>query len=105
MSGRVREGPRRVDRFRLPRRRDPRADARARRRPPGRRGAGPVARGADGRLPRGVPPGGRPAATPGGGCVSLEFERVITANWGDDSVRSLAGYEAKGGYAGLRTAL
>ncbi len=37
--------------------------------------------------------------------MSLEFERVITANWGDDSVRSLAGYEAKGGYAGLRTAL
>ena len=35
----------------------------------------------------------------------MEFERVITANWGDDSVRSLAGYEAKGGYAGLRTAL
>ena len=37
--------------------------------------------------------------------MSLEFERVITANWGDDSVRSLAGYEAKGGYVGLRTAL
>ena len=37
--------------------------------------------------------------------MSLAFERVITANWGDDSVRSLAGYEAKGGYAGLRTAL
>jgi NADH-quinone oxidoreductase subunit F len=37
--------------------------------------------------------------------VSLEFERVITANWGDESVRSLAGYEAKGGYSGLRTAL
>ena len=36
----------------------------------------------------------------GGGRVSLEFERVITANWGDDSVRSLEGYEAKGGYAG-----
>ncbi|MGZ5212912.1 MAG: NADH-quinone oxidoreductase subunit NuoF [Actinomycetota bacterium] len=37
--------------------------------------------------------------------MSLEFERVITANWGDDSVRSLGGYEAKGGYAGLRMAL
>ena len=36
--------------------------------------------------------------------MSLEFERVITANWGDDSVRSLAGYEAKGGYEGLRPA-
>ena len=34
--------------------------------------------------------------------MSVEFERVITANWGDDSVRSLAGYEAKGGYVGLR---
>jgi len=37
--------------------------------------------------------------------VSLEFERVITANWGDDSVRSLEGYEAKGGYAALRKSL
>jgi NADH-quinone oxidoreductase subunit F len=37
--------------------------------------------------------------------VSVEFERVITANWGDDSARSLDGYEAKGGYAGLRKAL
>jgi NADH-quinone oxidoreductase subunit F len=37
--------------------------------------------------------------------VSLAFERVITANWGDDSVRSLRGYEEKGGYRGLRKAL
>ncbi len=37
--------------------------------------------------------------------MSPEFERVITANWGDDSVRSLAGYEAKGGFVGLRLAL
>jgi len=37
--------------------------------------------------------------------MSLGFERVITANWGDDSVRSLEGYEAKGGYRGLRAAL
>ena len=37
--------------------------------------------------------------------MSPEFERVITANWGDDSVRSLQGYEAKGGYRGLRKAL
>ena len=37
--------------------------------------------------------------------MRLEFERVITANWGDESVRSLHGYEAKGGYAGLRKAL
>ena len=37
--------------------------------------------------------------------MSLAFERIITANWGDDSVRSLEGYEAKGGYAGLRKAL
>ena len=70
--------------------------------PPGGRGARSVARRADGRLPRGIPPAGRPATAPGGGRVSLEFERVITANWGDDSVRSLDGYEAKGGYAGLR---
>ena len=37
--------------------------------------------------------------------MSLEFERVITAHWGDDSVRSLEGYEAAGGYRALRTAL
>ena len=37
--------------------------------------------------------------------MSLAFERVITANWGDDSVRSLRGYEDKGGYRGLRKAL
>jgi NADH-quinone oxidoreductase subunit F len=37
--------------------------------------------------------------------VSLEFERVITAHWGDDTVRSLEGYEAAGGYRALRTAL
>ena len=37
--------------------------------------------------------------------MSPEFERVITANWGDDSVRSLQGYEAKGGYRGFRKAL
>ena len=37
--------------------------------------------------------------------MSVAFERVITANWGDESVRSLAGYEAKGGYVGLRLAL
>jgi NADH-quinone oxidoreductase subunit F len=37
--------------------------------------------------------------------MSPEFERVITANWGDDNVRSLAGYEAKGGFVGLRLAL
>ena len=37
--------------------------------------------------------------------MSLAFERVITAHWGDDSVRSLEGYEAKGGYQGLRKAL
>ena len=37
--------------------------------------------------------------------MSPEFERVITANWGDDSVRSLQGYEVKGGYRGFRKAL
>ena len=37
--------------------------------------------------------------------MSLEFERVITAHWGDDTVRSLEGYEAAGGYRALRTAL
>jgi NADH-quinone oxidoreductase subunit F len=37
--------------------------------------------------------------------VSPSFERVISANWGDDSVRSLQGYEAKGGYVALRKAL
>ena len=37
--------------------------------------------------------------------MSVAFERVITANWGDESVRSLAGYEANGGYVGLRLAL
>jgi NADH-quinone oxidoreductase subunit F len=37
--------------------------------------------------------------------VSLEFERVITQHWGDDSVRSLEGYEAAGGYRALRAAL
>jgi NADH-quinone oxidoreductase subunit F len=37
--------------------------------------------------------------------VSLQFERVITAHWGDESVRSLEGYEAKGGYRALRKAL
>ncbi len=37
--------------------------------------------------------------------MSLEFERVITAHWGDDSVRSLEGYESKGGYRALRKAL
>ena len=37
--------------------------------------------------------------------MSVAFERVITANWGDESVRSLVGYEAKGGYVGLRLAL
>ena len=37
--------------------------------------------------------------------MSLEFERVITAHWGDDTVRSLEGYEAVGGYRALRTAL
>ncbi len=37
--------------------------------------------------------------------MSFAFERVITANWGDDSVRALEGYEAKGGYQGLRAAL
>ena len=31
--------------------------------------------------------------------------RVISANWGDDSVRSLDGYVAKGGYRALRKAL
>jgi NADH-quinone oxidoreductase subunit F len=37
--------------------------------------------------------------------VSVSFERVITANWDDDSVRSMQGYEDKGGYRGLRKAL
>ena len=37
--------------------------------------------------------------------MSLEFERVITAHWGDESVRSLEGYEVAGGYRALRTAL
>ena len=37
--------------------------------------------------------------------MSLDFERVITAHWGDDTVRSLEGYEAAGGYRALRTAL
>ena len=37
--------------------------------------------------------------------MSPEFERVITANWGDEDVRSLAGYEAKGGFVGMRLAL
>jgi NADH-quinone oxidoreductase subunit F len=37
--------------------------------------------------------------------VSLGFDRVITAHWGDESVRSLEGYEATGGYAALRKAL
>jgi NADH-quinone oxidoreductase subunit F len=32
-------------------------------------------------------------------------ERILTARWGDDSVIPLAGYEAAGGYAALRTAL
>jgi NADH-quinone oxidoreductase subunit F len=32
-------------------------------------------------------------------------ERVITQHWGDDAVRSLAGYEAAGGYRALRRAL
>ena len=37
--------------------------------------------------------------------MSLGFDRVITAHWGDESVRSLEGYEATGGYAALRKAL
>jgi NADH-quinone oxidoreductase subunit F len=37
--------------------------------------------------------------------VSVSFERVITANWGYDGVRSMQGYEDKGGYRGLRKAL
>src|SRR5713101_5458985 len=105
MPRRVREGARCERRLRLSRRRDARADHPDDRVAPSRSDPHPLARRANARLPRRLARAGRPRGRARGGHVSPQFERVITANWGDDSVRTLEGYAGKGGYRALKKAL